>query len=148
MRDVGAQQLPALLEHGGAERTALRDRQPLPHRLEQRVVLAEQATERRVQLVEPDPPRPVRPHIVPGLVREALDVVGQVAGELDDGRAEARLRPEAGLLEARLEEVGELIGGNPLEAHDRSGLVERPAAARASAPSARLGSGEDIADLR
>ena len=35
---------------------------------------------------------PAVAHVVPGFVREPLHVVGQVAGEVDDRRAEARLR--------------------------------------------------------
>ena len=94
--DVGAQQLPALLEHGGAERPALRQASAAATCASKRASCS--LSSRRsvvVQLVEAHPPVPVRPHIVPGLVREALHVVGQVAGELDDGRADTRLRPEA-----------------------------------------------------
>ena len=58
-------------------------------------------------------------HVVPGFVREALHVVGQVAGEIDDGRAEAGLGADAALREPRLDEVGE----------DR-----RPGSSRAASP--------------
>ena len=43
-------------------------------------------------------------HVVPGFVRQALDVVGQVAGQIDDRGAEAGLRLDAALGEARLDE--------------------------------------------
>ena len=79
-------------------------------------MLVEQATKGHVELIQPDPPDTVRPYIVPGLMRQALHVVGQVAGEVDDGVADARLGSEAGLLKARLQEAGELVGRNALEA--------------------------------
>ena len=44
-----------------------------------------------MQIVEVRRPPPFRPRIVPDLVREALDIVRQVARELDDRLAEARL---------------------------------------------------------
>ena len=89
---LGRQQLAAVLQHRGAQRGALRQGQPLPGRLEQRLVLAEQPRQRRVQILEADRPPSVRPRIVPELVREPLHVVGQVAGELDDRLAEAGAR--------------------------------------------------------
>ena len=71
---------------------------------EERLVLAEQPLQRRVQIVEARRLPPLAAHVVPDLVREPLHVVGQVAGELDDRRAEARRRPDAARLEARLDE--------------------------------------------
>ena len=50
-----------------------------------------------------------RAHIVPGLVREALHVVRKVAGQLDDGGAEAGFGADAAgrkaLLDERREDV-------------------------------------------
>ena len=91
--DVGREQLAALLEHGGAQRAALRQRQPLPHALEERLVLAEQPLQRAVQIVEVRRPSAARAHVVPDFVRQPLDVVGEVARELDDRGAEAGRRP-------------------------------------------------------
>ena len=78
-------------------------------------------------------------HLVPGLVRQPLDVVGQVAGELDDGRAQAGLGRDARAREPRVDGRGEFVGGNLVEPHDGAGLVERPLRRRASR-SIRLGS--------
>ena len=110
-------------------------------------MLAEQALQRRVQVLEVR--RPLRPrlHVVPDLVREALHVVGQVAGEIDDRRAEPGRGLEAGGLEARFDESREAIGRNLLQAHHRSGLVERPALAEHPLHQRRFGAGEDVADL-
>ncbi len=88
-----------------------------------------------------------RAHVVPGLVREPLHVVGKVAGEIDDRCAEARLRADAALREPRLDELGEHVGGNLLEAHHRPGLVERPPRADHLLHQARLRAGEHVADL-
>ena len=64
-----------------------------------------------------DPPSAVRPHIVPGLVREPLDVVRQVAGELDDRLRRGPARGlDAARLEPRVDERGEPIGRNLLRA--------------------------------
>ena len=57
-------------------------------------------------------------------MRQALHVVGQIAGELDDGRAEPGLGPDARPRESRVDERGELVGRNLLEPHHRPGLVE------------------------
>ena len=75
---------PARPAASRAERRALRERQALPRPLEKRLVLAEQPLQRHVQVFEPHRLAPRRAHIVPYLVREALDVVREVAGELDD----------------------------------------------------------------
>ena len=59
--------------------------------------------------------------------------------------------PASGLMpgrgEARVDERGELVGGNLLEPHHRPGLVERPLRAEHPLHQARLGAGEDVADL-
>ena len=89
---VGRQQLASALEHDGAERATLRQREPLPDGLEERVLLGEQPRQRGVQMIEAALRPPAAAHVVPGLVREPLNVVGQVAGELHDRRAEARFR--------------------------------------------------------
>ena len=89
------------------------------------------------------PPRGIVPH----LVREALDVVRQIAGQLDDRGAEAWRRAELGGAEPRLDELGEAFRGDLLQAHDRSGLVERPATAEHPLHQARLGPREHVADL-
>ena len=47
---VGRQQLASALQHHGAQHGALRERQPLPDGLEHRVLLGEQARQRRVQV--------------------------------------------------------------------------------------------------
>ena len=99
---VGRQQLAAVLEHDGAQHRALRQRQPLPDGLEHRVLLGEQPRQRRVQVVERRPSSARRAHVVPGFVREPLHVVGQVAGEIDDRGAEARLRADAALARSAL----------------------------------------------
>ena len=63
-----------------------------------------------MQIVEPRGPAPGHPHVVPGLVREPLHVVRHVGRQLDDGRAEAGLGPDARRREARLDERGEVSG--------------------------------------
>ena len=145
--NVPRQQLVPVLEHGRAQRPPLRQRQALPGTFEERFVLAEQPLQRAVQVFEVRRPPGPRLHIVPDLVREALDVVGQVAGEIDDRRAETRRGSEAGSLEPRFDEGGETIGRNLLQAHDGSGLVERPALAEHPLHQCRLGAREDVAHL-
>src|SRR5207237_2596856 len=49
---VSSEQLSSFFEHCRAEGAALRYREPLPHRLEDRVVLVQQATQRRVEQIE------------------------------------------------------------------------------------------------
>ena len=55
-------------------------------------MLAEQPRQRAVQVFEIQRLASVGAGVVPQLVREALDVVGQVAGELDDRLARGRAR--------------------------------------------------------
>ena len=86
------QQRLAAFEDDGAQDAALGEGQALPDGVEDRVLLAEQPPQRRVQVLDADAPPPRRGHVVPGLVREPLHVVGQVAGEFDDGERRIRLR--------------------------------------------------------
>ena len=81
------------------------------------------------------------------LVREALHVVRQVAGELDDGGAEPGLGLHPRLRKPRVDEGRELVGRDLLEPHDRAGLVERPPGSEHALHQARLGPGEYVADL-
>ena len=145
--DVGRQQFAAVLDHHGAQHRALREGQPLPDRLEHRLLLGEQAPQRLMQVVERRATSAARAHFVPRLVREALDVVRQVAGEIDDRGAEPRLGLEPGSREACVDEVGELAGRDLVEAHDWAGLVERPLRPEHPLHEARLGSREDVADV-
>ena len=89
------QQLAPLLDDDGAQHRALAERQALPQRLVQRLLLREQSPQRGVQVLARHPAPSAGPHVVPRLVREALHVVGQVAAELDDGLAEPGFRREA-----------------------------------------------------
>ena len=50
--DVGRQQLAAVLEHESTQHGALRQRQPLPRLFEDRVLFAEQACQREVQIFQ------------------------------------------------------------------------------------------------
>ena len=84
---------------------------------------------------------------IPGFVREPLDVVRQVAGQIDDGGAEAFFGSEAGSAEPFVDPAGEGLGGNPAEPHDGPGLVEGPLRADHLLHQARLGSREHVADL-
>src|SRR5689334_2803185 len=128
--DVGAEQLLALFEHHRPKRAALRHREPLPHRLEDRMVLVQQPPQRRVQVFQANPPRALRPRIVPRFVRQPLDIVGQVAGQLDDRAPQTGVGFEPGLLKLLVDERRKLIRRNSLEAQHRTRLVERPAAAQ------------------
>src|SRR5262245_53339983 len=58
--NVRGEQLATVLQNGRPERPALRKRQLLPRYLEQRLVLAEQASEGCVQIVEVGRPSPFR----------------------------------------------------------------------------------------
>ena len=91
--------------------------------------------------------RAVGAGVVPQLVREALHVVRQVAGELDDRLAEAGRALDAACAHARLDERRESIRRDPSEPYDRSGLVERPAPAEHALHERRLRAGKDVADV-
>ena len=69
---------------------ALRERQPLPQRLEHRLLLGQQTAQRLVQVVERRAALAGGAHFIPRLVRKPLHVVGQVAGEVDDRAHRAR----------------------------------------------------------
>ena len=101
---LGREQLDAVLEHDGAERGALRERQPLPRRLEQRVLLGQQPPQRLMQIFEPNRPSSRGRRVVPRLVRQALHVVGQITGELDHRGAKAGFRRQSRAPEPRLDE--------------------------------------------
>src|SRR5262245_53176643 len=106
---VPRQQLVSLLEHDRAQGLALRERQPLPHGLEHRLLFAQETLEGGVEIVERRLAAAALADFVPRFMREALDVVRQVAGELDDRRAEPGLGRQAGALEAGVDEGGELV---------------------------------------
>ena len=82
-----------------------------------------------VQVVEVGGLPPSRPDVVPQLVGQALDVVGQVPAQFDDGRPEPRHCLDPGRLEPRLDEPGKAVRRDLLEPHYRAGLVEGTAAA-------------------
>src|ERR1700680_2399882 len=85
--------------------------------------------------------------LIPGFVRETLDVVRQVAGELDDRRPKAGLGRDAGALEPRVDERGKLVRVNLVEPHDRTGFVERTPGAEHPLHQARLRSRKDVSHV-
>jgi len=99
--------LTTSLQHDRAQRRALLQRQWLPARFEDRLLLGQQPRQRSVKILERRLPRPLRAHIVPRFMREALDVVRQVAGELDDRVRDAVFRFHARLGEPLRDEIGE-----------------------------------------
>src|SRR5438067_1142356 len=123
--NVARQELAAILDDYGAQHGALRKREPLPDRLEHRVLFREQAAQRLVQVFEGGAPAAAAAHLVPGLMGEALDIVRQIPGELHDRGAEAGLGLEPGARETRVDERRELVGRNFLEPHHRARLVKR-----------------------
>src|SRR5262249_4345001 len=145
--DVSREQLPAILEDHGAQNRSLRQGQTLPHRLKHGVLLCEQTPQRMMQVVEGRPPPGRGTDIVPRLVREALDVVGQVAGQIDDGQAEPTVGTNAGPREPCVDESRELFCWNLVEANDRTCLVEGTPRAEHPFHEARLGSGKYVAHL-
>ena len=110
------------------------------------VLLREQPRQRGVQVVERRALAGGGPHVVPGFVRQALDVVGQVAGQVDDRGAEPFLRLDPALGEASIDGLGEDVAGNLVEPHHRARLVERAARADHLLHQAGLGAGEHVAD--
>src|SRR5688572_13016136 len=86
-------------------------------------------------------------HFVPGLVRKPLDVVRQVARQLDDRRAEALAWAETRAAEARVDERGKLVGRDLLESKHRAGLVEGAPWPEHPFHEAGLRAGEHVADL-
>jgi len=58
-------------------------------------VLGEETRQRLVKIVDGRAPSLVAADLVPGFVCQPLHVVRQVAGEIDDGRAEPFRRPHA-----------------------------------------------------
>jgi len=80
-------------------------------------------------------------------VRETLDVVRHVAGQLHDRRAQTGLGPETGAAKAAFDELGKPIRRNAIEAQDRPRFVERPLAPEHALHQGRLGAGEDVPDL-
>ena len=103
----------------------------------------------RCRSSSPAPRRAAVVHVVPGLVRQPLHVVGHVAGQIDDGGAEAVLGPDAAGLEAPLEHSRRTPSGSIFsQPHHRTGLVERPLRADHALHQRRLGPGEHVAHLR
>ena len=145
--NIGRQQLAAALEDDGAQDRALRQGQSLPHCFEHRVLLREQARERGMKMLEAHLPAACGPHVVPGFVSEALDVVWEVACEVDDRSTEARLGSNPAAYEAPLDEVGEHGWRNLLEAYHRSRFVERAARADHFFHQTRFRAREDITDV-
>src|SRR5205085_1338196 len=92
---LGRQELAAPLQYDCAEYPALRQREPLPDGLEHRVLLRQQTRQRLVQVLQPYRPSAGGSDVVPRLVGKALDVIGQVAREVDDSVPEVRLRLDA-----------------------------------------------------
>ena len=130
---VRRQQLPAFLEHDRPQHAPLRQRQSLPRRFEQRVLLGQQPAQRLVKIVERCPPPAAHPHLVPRFVCQPLHVIWQVPGELDDRGAQTRLRLDARSLKMAVDEGGEFLSRDPLEANDRA----RPCRTAARGPSIR-----------
>ena len=60
-----------------------------------------------MQIIQRHPPAGGGSNFVPRLVREPLDIVRQVAGELDDGGAETRLGLEPRSREAGVDEIAD-----------------------------------------
>ena len=110
-------------------------------------MLAEQANQRGVQIIETRRLLAGFAHVVPGFMRQPLHVVWDVGGEIDDRFAETVLRQDAAALEARVDPHGEVSGVDLLEAHHRSGLVERPARAEHPFHQRRFGPRKHIPDL-
>ena len=146
---VGRQQLPSVRQHDGAQRGALRQRQALPHSLEHRFLLGKQPVERRVQIVHADPAlacwRARRPS-------SRARAAARRTACCRPGRRSRRRGPASGLMpvlrKSRFDERREQIGGNLLQPHHRSGLVERPLRPEHPLHQTGLGAGEDIADAR
>ena len=145
--DVGRQEFTAALQHDRAKHGALRQREPLPERFEDRLLLGEQAQQRLMQVVERRAAAARGAHIVPGLVSEPLHVVGKVARQLHDRDAQSGLGADARLVEARLDEHGELVRGDLVEAHHRTGLVERTPRSDHALHQAWLRAGKYVAHL-
>jgi hypothetical protein len=74
--DVSREQFPAVLEHDRTKRSALRQRETLPHGFEQHLLFRQQPFQRLMQIVKGHTPSGAAPDFVPGFVRETLHVVG------------------------------------------------------------------------
>ena len=85
--------------------------------------------------------------LVPGFVGKALDIVRQVAGELDDCGTQPGLGRDARALEFRVDGRGKFVGGNLVQPHDGAGLVERAPGTEHPFHQARLRSGKDVAHV-
>ena len=108
---VRRQQFPAIGQHDGAQRGALRQRQPLPDGLEHRLLFGQQPVQRRMQVIHADTALAVGACVIPALVREPLHVVGHVSRKIDDRHAEAWFRLDAGLRKTRFDEAEKISGG-------------------------------------
>jgi hypothetical protein len=80
-------------------------------------------------------------------VRQALDVVGQVSGQVEHRGAEAGVHAHARLDEPLLDEGGEGLGRDLLQPHDGARFVERPLRAEHGLHQRGLRAGEDVAHL-
>ena len=141
-------QLASFLEHDRAQRGALREREPLPHGLEEHVLLGQQTVQRRVQIVEV---RAASAGAARRRPRSRARGAARRTACCRRGRRSPRRGPASALdarsREPRVDERGELVGGNLLQPHHRAGLVERPLRAEHPFHQARLRAREDIADL-
>src|SRR5690606_19450015 len=120
--DIGRQQFAAVLEYYGAEDAPLGQREPLPGILEHWFVLEQEALERRVEILHRRGPPARGAQVVPRLVGETLDVVGNVARKIHNGRAKPRLRPQPARGEPAFEKCREVVWIDLLESHDGAGL--------------------------
>src|SRR5262249_41471093 len=118
-----------------------------PERLEDRLLLGQQTRQGPVEILERRLPPALGSYIVPRFMREALDVVRQVAGELHDGVRDAGFRLHARLDEPLVDEVDKQRGRYFVEAHHRTGLVEGAPRTNHLFHQARFRAGEDVSNL-
>jgi len=145
--DVRGEELAPVLEHGGPECRALAEREPLPHTLENRLVLAEETLQRFMQVLQPRCASAGSPHIVPHFVCEPLHVVGKIPRQFHDRGAESRRRFDPRGAKPGFDELREPIGRDAIEPHHGTGLVERTAATEHPLHERRLGTGKHVADI-
>ena len=86
-------------------------------------------------------------HFVPRLVRQPLDVVREVAGQVDDCGSKLGLRRDAGALEAGVDGCRKFIRRDLAEPHDGAGLVERAPRSEHALHQAWFGPGEHVSDV-
>ena len=68
---------PSSLQHDRAQRRTLLQRQPLPERLKDRLLLGQQPRQRPVEILERHLSRALRPYLIPRFMRKPLDVIGR-----------------------------------------------------------------------